>query len=500
MAENFVSMEEAANNPLSCAAFLAEDVKSAEGYSEAMKTIVPRYIARGDVDLAAGLADSVDDPFVRDRLLMAVAEKCAQIDDDDYAFQLADAIEEFGMQEAAREAIAVQKAAKTDFEKADEIARELSHNSTAYAQIAAHCAAQNEDERAGQTVEKIDFPITKASALQTIALINFNKGGDEKAAELLDKAATAAEEIEHSEEKIRAFYEIGSHFSEIKRNDKAIPVLDRAKAEAENLDNVHRDTFLGNIAVGFLKAGSLELADRTLDLVRDKTQTATALAAFAQEFWAKDEKAEAAETLEESYSILKSQTEKETRDSRARYRLLATIAVLFAKFEKPERAFEIAHENPDETERISAYSQIAQISAGQDKEDAARQALNAITDETQKVDALIAMSDAELKRDRKEKALEFLSEAEQLADGIEQFALRSEAYNELAARFQKLEKTEKARELLTTNLETISQIRTRSLQASALANLSEFFEENAIALNERELEILNSLVKDSMRQ
>lgn len=499
MAENFISMEEAENSLLSCAAFLAEDVKSAEGYAEAMKAIVPRYIERGDVDLAAGLADSVDDPFVRDRLLMSVAEKCAALDDDEYAFQLAEAIEEYGMQEAAREAIAVQKAAKTDFEKAEEIAGELSHNSNAYAQIAAHYATQNEDANAEQTIGKIDFPITKANALQNIALINFNKGNDEKAAELLEKAASAAEEIEHPEEKIRAFFEIGSHFSEIKRNDKAIPVFDKAKTEAENLDNIHRDAFLGNIAFGFLKAGSLELADRTLDLVNDKTQMANALAAFSQEFWAKDEKAEAVETLDEAYSILKSQTEKETRDSRARFQLLATIAVLFAKYEKPERALEIAHENAFEDEQISAYTQIAQVLAAQEKEDPARQALSAIGDETQKFYALVAMSDAENKRGKKEKALEFLTEAEQLADGIEQYALRSSAYNELAVRFQKLEKTEMARELLTTNLETIARIRDRSSLASSLAALSDFFAENNLALNERETEILKNLVRESMR-
>ena len=318
MAENFISMEEAQNSLLSCATFLADDIKSSEGYSEAMKAIIPRYIERGDVDLAAGLADSVDDPFVRDRLLMLIAEKCAAIDDDDYAFQLADAIEENGMQEAAREAIANQKAAKTDFENALEIAGSLAHNSNAYAMIAAHFASQNRDEEAGQTIEKIDFPITKAGAFQNLALINFNKGNDEKAAEMLEKAAVAAEEIEHSEEKIRAFYEIGNHFSEIKQNGKAIEALDKAKTNAENLDNFHRDAFLANIAYGFLKAGSMELADRTLDQVGDKTQISNSLAAFAQEFWAKGERDEALETLEESFAILKSQTEKETRDSRAR--------------------------------------------------------------------------------------------------------------------------------------------------------------------------------------
>ncbi|CAN5842110.1 hypothetical protein BH20ACI4_BH20ACI4_06110 [soil metagenome] len=497
MAENFISMEEAENNPLSCAAFLADDIKSSEGYSEAIKAIVPRYIERGDVDLAAGLADSVDDPFVRDRLLMLVAEKCAAINDDEYAFQLADAIEEYGMQEAVREAIANQKAAKTDFEKALEIADSLAHNSNAYALIAAHFASQNRDEEAEQTIEKIDFPITKAGAFQNIALIDFNKGNDEKASEMLAKAAIAAEEIEHSEEKIRAFYEIGNHFSEIKRNGKAIEVLDKAKTNAEKLDNVHRDSFLSNIAYGFLKAGSLDLADRTLDLVTDKTQISNALAAFAQEFWARGEKDEALEALEESYAILKSQTEKETRDSRVRHQLFATIAVLFAKFERAERALEIAQKNEDENEQISAFSQIAQVFVLQKKDELAKQAIQAIAEDSQKMFALIGLSDAENRQNKRDKAIEYLTEATHLAETVPQFSVRSSAYNELATRLLEYGETEKAREILTENLETITQIRDQSNQAVALVNISDFYSKNEIALTEYELEILKNLVKQS---
>ena len=164
-------------------------------------------------------------------------------------------------------------------------------------------------------------------------------------------------------------------------------------------------------------------------------------------------------------------------------------------FPKPYRTYE----NASEDEQISAYTQIAQIFEAQDKEDLARQALNSINDESQKFYALVAMSDAESKRDSKEKAFEFLTEAEHLADGIEQYALRSSAYNEIAARFQKLEKTEKARGILTTNLETIAVIRDRSSLVSSLAQLSDFFDENNIALNEREVEILKNLVRESMR-
>nr|MDQ3042587.1 hypothetical protein [Acidobacteriota bacterium] len=120
--EHQISIEEAKGNLLACAAFLAENIKSSDGHSEAMKEIIPRYLEKDAVDLSAELADTVSDPFTRDRLLMLVAEKCAAIDDDEYAFQLIEAIEDYGTQAQAREHIALQKSAKGDYAKALEIA------------------------------------------------------------------------------------------------------------------------------------------------------------------------------------------------------------------------------------------------------------------------------------------------------------------------------------------------------------------------------------------
>src|SRR5687767_7384557 len=98
MAEHLILIEDARENLLSCAAFLAESISSAEGHAEALSEIVPFYLQKNEVDLAAQLADSIDDPFARDRLLMNVAEKCAAIDDDEYAFQLVESIEDSGTQ------------------------------------------------------------------------------------------------------------------------------------------------------------------------------------------------------------------------------------------------------------------------------------------------------------------------------------------------------------------------------------------------------------------
>ena len=113
MAEHLISIEEAQEDLLSCAAYLAEGIKSADGHSEAMRAILPYYLAKDNVDLAAEFANSIDDPFMRDRLLTLVAEKCAAIDDDEYAFQLAEAIEDNGAQAQALERIALQKSAKS---------------------------------------------------------------------------------------------------------------------------------------------------------------------------------------------------------------------------------------------------------------------------------------------------------------------------------------------------------------------------------------------------
>src|SRR5690606_15408481 len=115
-------------------------------------TLFRSYLARGEVDLAAELANSLDDPFMRDRLLIAVAAKCADLDDDEYALQLADAIEEQGLQSQAREMIALQKARKGEIEAARAIASSIFHPDTALAGIAAKQAEMGDTEAATETL------------------------------------------------------------------------------------------------------------------------------------------------------------------------------------------------------------------------------------------------------------------------------------------------------------------------------------------------------------
>lgn len=495
MAEHLINIEDAKNNLLACAAFLAEDIKSSDGHAEAMKTIVPFYLAQENVDLAAEFANSVDDPFTRQKLLTLVAVKCAAIDDDEYALQLVEAIEDYGLQAQALEKIAIQKSVKGDYEKALLIADDLEHPDFALADIAVHLTEKGEEEKAVKLLDEIEFPNAKVSALMSMTAAHISKNADEKAVLMLEKALEATADIEHPEEKIRALNDVGNLFIEAKRPARAIETFDKAKQAGEKLDNTHRDLLLGMTALGLFRAGSIDLADRTLDLVTDKTQLASVLVGYSREYREKDEKQDAIETLEEAYQILKSQHERETRDSKAKFGLFTTIAVQFAQYEKPERAIEIAQENIYDNEQTSGLSQIAQVLTWQGKDDLARQSLNAIAEDSQRLFALIGVSDAKEKIEKREEAVNLLNEAAQFAETVPQLSSRSTAFNELAKRFIKYGENERAREVSHENLEVISEIRDESIRAVALANLAEIHESAKFELSDAEKQILLLMIR-----
>lgn len=494
MADLFISRQTAEQDLLSAAAFIAERIRSADGHAEAMNTVIPQYLSRGDVDLGAELANAVDDPYSRDRLLMQIAQKCAELNDDEYALQLADAIEDNGMQAQCRERVAIIVANKRDTAKAASIAEELQHPEFVWAAIAVAHAASGKEAEAYETISGIDFPTARVSAWLHIASLRIEKKELEKAADALSNATDAANEIEHNEERIRALIDIGNFFIEVKRSDKAVEVFDNARANAEVLDNIHRDFFLGSCSVGFLHAGSDELADGTLDLVTDKTQMASALLAFARDYWKKDEKDDALDALDEAYQILKSQKEIETRDSRGANALMTSIAAQFAGFGKTERAIEIAHENFDPAEVTSGLTQIAQILAMQKEDELARSAINQIREDADRVFALIQVGDTKFAAGENEAAVALLDEAMQLVDTVPQMVSRANILIGLATRFNEAGDKQKALQASHACLAVIAELRDEAAQATALAELASLYAEAGFEVGEPEQQVVGPLL------
>ena len=152
-----------------------------------------------------------------------------------------------------------------------------------------------------------------------------------------------------------------------------------------------------------LAAGDVDLADETLDLVTDKAEIADCLIRFAEVYHEEKENGDSADALEEAYAILNSQTEREVRDSKARFKHYSNIARLFSKLEKNERAIEIAQEIPSAEHKYFALTRIAQICTLKSNNEMADLALRAIDDEAQKMTAMVAVSDAKSSIDQKER-------------------------------------------------------------------------------------------------
>lgn len=493
MSENFISRDDAEKDLLVCAAYVAERVSAGDDHSEAISAVLPLYLKRADVDTAAELANSVDDPFVRDRLIIAVAAKCAEIDDDEYAMQLIEAIDDPGLRSEAVERLGLIKAERGQFDAARGIADDMAHPEFVLAAVAVKQAADGDHEAAGATLDGIGFPSARVTARCGIADAAIKGGDAERAVSVLDKACEDALEIEHQEEKVRSLIDIGNLFLEAGRKDKAISTFDTAREETEALDNMHRDGFFASASVGFLRAGSQDLSDRALDLVADKTQLANALLGHARHFWLGGQKDDAVEAIDEAYEVLRSQKDIETRSARDRYMLFTSIAAQFAGFGRGSRAIEIAEGIEDEEQSMVALSQIARVLTATGNEDLARHAIESIPDMGQQVFALIGMSDEAGKND-KEKAASLINEAASRSESIPQMSVRSSALNVIADRAATLGLDDLLDSSVQQQFQTIEQMKSKSAQAQALASLSTLTEKHELMLGETEQERLRAVV------
>lgn len=496
MSVHFISREEAESDLLACATYLAESIESAEGHADAISSVVTRYLELGNVDMAAELANTVDDPFTRDRLLIHVAERCAEMDDDEYALQLIDAIEEPGLQSDGRERIGMLEANKSRFEEARRIAAAMPHPDFVLSAIAVREYLAGDNEAFRSTLAEIEFPAARVSAYTGIVHMLIAEGTTEGAVELLEESTAFAAEIEHDEERIRSFVEIGTLFHDSGDNGKAIETLDKALGYAEELDNVHRDAFLAAVSVGFLRAGSQDLADRTLDLVTDKTQTAQCLVGHAHHFWEAGQKDDAIESIEEAYAILKSQRENETRNSKERIRLFGSIAAQLANFGKGERAIEIAETIDDETESMASLARIAVIFATRGEDELVRQSVNVIAEDAQRTFALIGVSDATEKAGNREAAVEHLDEALHLTESVPQLASRSSAYLGLAKRYAIYELPERFDGSIAKGIDAITAIKDESIKVTSLIELEGIVDELKIDIAPEDLDFLKTILKD----
>lgn len=528
MTKHIISSDEARKNLLACAAYLAEEIQTSEAQAEAMQAVIPLYLAENNVDTAAELANSVDFAAARERLLTDVAVKCAEINDDDYALQLIEAIEDPIVKISAVESIVYQIAARGDIDKAFEINNLLADKSLVNSYTAFRLDEKGEESEALQLIEAITDPMTKAECLQHIALEKFKKGDGEKAARLLEESNLAVRQLDYPPEKINALHTVSYRFGQIGRGDRSIEVLaeiqriienlppvendDAQEIEAYQLSNIRagnidildnvfnpndRERLMSEVSLAYFEAGSEDLADRALDKITDQTKIASVLLGFAREYKKRGENSAALETLDEAYQIIKSQHDRNTIDSAARFKVFKNVTLEYAEFDRPETAIEAAVSIPFDAERFDTLIKIAQIRAVQNDDQSVRKTISEIDDEASKAFAGIAAAAVKIEQEKSSEAVEYLNQAANSAENILQPVLRLNVYLGLAKNYAAAGVVDKTRNAARQALQTAAQIKNEAARAVVVANLAQIYKKAGMELDGNEKTLLETILNQA---
>ncbi len=493
MSEHFISRQDAESDLLSAAAYLAERIKSIDGRAEAMTAVIPLYLQKENVDLAAELSNTVDDPYTRDRLLILVAEKCAEMADDEYAMQLADAVEDHGLRGQGFEHVALRQAARGDFDLAREMSDKMDHPDGVLAGIAVSQAAKGLEDEAGETIEEIGFPGAAVSALHELASECLHRGETGKASSILSARSKKLRTSNRPKKRHGHIAISATGLSKLTGKIKrSKPSIKRSQPRSRSTACIATDFWRLRRSVSFTRAVSI-------------LPTALSISSWTRRrsrrvFWATRESYGGKMNEMRRSSRLKKLSRYSSRSTNAKratagaaFKLFTQIAAQFAGFEKGERAIEIAEKIKDETERIAALSQIAAVLTIRREEEQARHAFRAIDADGDRVFALIGMSDAKQRNDDREGAIALLTEAAELADTVPQFTFRASGYSEIGRRLMAFGETSRAAEAFGKSLDTITQIRDSSSQATSLAALAQITNETGFVFDESFSPVLQTL-------
>lgn len=490
MTTRIISEDESYSDLLYAAAFIAERVESVDGMSEAMAEVVPRFLERGEVDLAAALADVTVDPLTRDRLLVAVAEKCIEKRDDEYGLQLVEAVEDVSLGAGALERVALKMIERGDIASALEIAETLGHPDEVFKMAAIHMYTAGEFEKALATGARITVLSSKASLALSLAKVAHENQSSVEFENQIRNTERYATEIDLGEEAATLLIEAANLCAESGRADLAIVIFEKAREAAEKLSWPHRDNLLGAVAAGLFVSGSVTLADMALDLVTDKAVIARTLVLFAHHMRKSDNLSGATQALDEAFEILRTQKDKEIRDYRANNGAWRALALQYVMADDCAKALAVIEAMPDDETQASAATQCAVVSASRNDIEKSRTFLGRIGDPLSKVLTLVAMTGSLEGEGSGEKVRVLLEECLGLLVEIEQPVALCAVLTDLFHAFAEIGDEVRANQCVDRALRECSSIINLSNRSVVLARLSSKLETKRRSLSPSDIAVL----------
>ncbi|MEZ5307512.1 MAG: hypothetical protein R2684_10245 [Pyrinomonadaceae bacterium] len=494
MSETPLGAEQASEGFVECASYLLGFISGSDAKNEATAALVAHHLSEKDVDTAAELADELKDPNERDRQLIWVIGACVDLGDDDYAFQLQEALEMDSRKSEGMTRIAVHLAKRGDFEKAKEIAMGSFESNDALSQIAVYEATAGNLAASLETIDRIDYPKFAVDALLSIASGLNPESIEFKAGEILSRAETEAAKIDFLEERIKAQMDIGFAYLALEDADQAKRVFASVVDRAKNLETAEGEGFVSSAAIGLVRTGNIEEADEALDLIKDRTQAAACLYGFSRVFKNDGDNEEATDALTDALDLLSSQGPSDIRDSRGFQNVAISIAGELQSHNLDEEAMEAVGLVDGDQARIDAYTLLGAVLCSNGRFSDASALVEKLPSDDEIAPFFVGLGDAAIPISEEE-ALGFYEKAAEALEQVGQTIRQSMLRDDLSDRFLKLGAADRARELAGENLANISAIRDTAEQITALLRLRVVYESLDMQVGDEEREVFRNIVK-----
>jgi len=455
---------------LDCAVAATQSMEG-EGYNDVAEALAVQFAERGDIERAIDLADSIPDPYVRDRSLGSIAATGIKAGSDQ-TDELLDGIEDPMMRDVALEQVAMQYALVGNYEKALDASSEIANRDVVLNNIAIVLGQKDSMNDALDQIESIETDRVRTLTLGRLATIAIEKGNLSEATEVLDSLIQRESEMEFPEDRLDALVTIASVSDMLGENDLAVQKYLEAYELREELrqSGLESSAVIAQIVGGLAQVKQFKKADDILSNVEDPLEFCDASILLAMAYHKNGQEREATELLTQAYELGNDEVGSRAGDVLVRDGLFAELAMSSASCGNYPLAEKAISAITGAETRFTINKQVGQLAALASRQDVVFHLADLFSEPAEKSSYWLAICESTASEpENLEKAI---SQALSFADQIERPYSRSIALADIAFRIAK-DSPERADAVFIRSVKTIAEIEGNQSIAEVLLNLAQ---------------------------
>jgi len=481
---------------LTCALRLAESLHG-DAHLEITEAIALYYVEAGQLDRGVELAEQVPDAYARDSLLAVITAKAVASEDEDYATELLETIEDPILHNSAIEKMAIEFARRGEFDAALGLTDQLEDNASALGAIAALYWQSGQKDEALELARSIEF--AQESAIALVQLARLSDDNDESL-NLLVEARSVAEEIDSAELKVFALIAIASGYEERAEREQSLETLNRAFEVCEDFESGNlvglsadfaRDEALMEIVQGLIRLQDLSKATDVAEAIDDRFLFARANLGVAVARGKDSQPSEAAGYLDEAKSVIVELQPYGAQEAEVLDALIIDLAMSYANYKDYDEARRIIRSLTSEEKQRLVLNELGKLCGNAGDDRVVSEIAEHLGSPYDKARYWLGIYDSASQPELSESAM---AKALAKAEGIEQPVEKAEVFTGIALRFAKSERNPQAENyfLAATNAATL--IEGSFLKARAFLRLAKASQDAGRNPNQNEQRLLEQMM------